>query len=144
MQRIDPDLVPLRMTAPDGAGDRLQPPNTAERLHPDCDQGQLGQWESPTPEEPSSIQSAAKNGKLPANGRSSHNGKAGDASDLDPPESSAASLVETSPETCFKQTADPSNPSNPSASEPRIEEQEPAGDESQDLEAPQSERGFLQ
>jgi len=138
MQRIDPDLVPLRMIASDEAGDRLPPPTTAEQLSPERYQGQVGQWELPTPDEPSSPQSAAKNGKSSATGRSSCNGKAGDAADSALPESSAASALDTNPETGHNSTADPSNPG---AFVTQTEN--PAEDKSQDLEVPRSERGFL-
>lgn len=133
MQRIDPDLVPLRMIASDEEGDRPQSPTPAERRISDGYRGQVGQWESPTPDDPSPFQSAASNGKSPENGKSSRNGKAADTPNLAVPESSTASPPDTS-----RQTAEPSDPSTA-----KIYPGEPTEDNSQDSDAPESERGFL-
>ncbi|WOB42197.1 MFS transporter [Thermoleptolyngbya oregonensis NK1-22] len=139
MQRIDPDLVPLRMIAPDQAGDRPQPPTTAERHSPNSYRGQVGQWESSTPDDPSPLQNtAAKNGKLPENGQSSQNGKASDTPDLALPDPSAASLLETSPEPSGHQVDEPAKPGAAN-----IHAGKSTGDDSQDSDTPESERGFL-
>lgn len=139
MQRIDPDLVPLRMIAPDQAGDRPQPPTTAERHSPNSYRGQVGQWESSTPDDPSPLQNtAAKNGKLPENGQSSQNGKASDTPDSALPDPSAASLLETSPEPSGHQVDEPAKPGAAN-----IHAGKSTGDDSQDSDTPESERGFL-
>ncbi|BAU41404.1 MFS transporter [Leptolyngbya sp. O-77] len=138
MQRIDPDLVPLRMITSDEEGDRPQPPTPAERHSSDRYRGQVGQWESPTSDDPSPLQNAAKNGKLPENGKSSQNGKAADTPDLAVPEPSAASLLETSPEPSGHQTDEPANPDAAT-----IHAGKSTGDDSQDSDTLDSERGFL-
>ncbi|MBF2086301.1 MFS transporter [Thermoleptolyngbya sp. C42_A2020_037] len=138
MQRIDPDLVPLRMITSDEEGDRPQPPTPAERHSSDRYRGQVGQWESPTPDDPSPLQNAAKNGKLPENGKSSQNGKAADTPDLAVPEPSAASLLETSPKPSGHQTDEPTNPGAAN-----IHAGKSTGDDPQDSDTPESERGFL-
>ncbi|MDG2614774.1 MFS transporter [Thermoleptolyngbya sichuanensis XZ-Cy5] len=139
MQRIDPDLVPLRMIASDQAGDRPQSLTTAERHSPNSYRGQVGQWESSTPDDPSPFQNtAAKNGKLPENGQSSQNGKAADTPDFALPEPSAASLLETSPEPSGYQADEPAKPGAAT-----IHAGKSTGDDSQDSDTPESERGFL-
>lgn len=138
MQRIDPDLVPLRMIASDQAGDRPQPPTTAERHSPNSYRGQVGQWESSTPDDPPPLQNVAKNGKLPKNGQSSQNGKAADTPDLALPEPSAASLLETSLEPSGHQVDEPANPGAAT-----IHAGKSTGGDSQDSDTLESERGFL-
>ncbi|HIK40036.1 MAG TPA: MFS transporter [Thermoleptolyngbya sp. M55_K2018_002] len=130
------------MIASDQAGDRPQPPTTAERHSPNSYRGQVGQWESSTPDDPSPLQNAAKNGKLPENGKSSQNGnqngKAADIHDLALPEPSAASLLETSPEPSGHQTNEPAKPGAAT-----LHAGKSIGDDSQDSDTPESERGFL-
>ncbi|QKD84757.1 MFS transporter [Thermoleptolyngbya sichuanensis A183] len=126
------------MIASDQAGDRPQPLTTAERHSPNSYRGQVGQWESSTPDDPSPLQNTAKNGKLPENGQSSQNGKAADTPDFALPEPSAASLLETSPEPSGHQADEPAKPGAVT-----IHAGKSIGDDSQDSDTPESERGFL-
>ncbi|GAB4458285.1 MAG: hypothetical protein OHK0037_01910 [Elainellaceae cyanobacterium] len=71
MQRIDPDLVSLRVVSSSDEGDRPQPPDHPTGHQPAGYQGQVGQWEEPVVPDQPPAQDAAKNGK--ASGDSSEN-----------------------------------------------------------------------
>lgn len=72
MQRIDPDLVSLRVVSSSDEGDRPNPPEHPAGVQSAGYQGQVGQWEEPVLlEDQPPVQGAAKNGK--ASGSSSEN-----------------------------------------------------------------------